>query len=471
MLSHRKSLWTLLLAAVAACGGGYSYEVRVNGAALRYSASWNGFHLAYTIERNGFADLFVTNDDWTDCIRLDASTTGSFAWSPDGTYLAFLTKDAASGQVSLCTVRADGSGRRVITGGWRHIGAPLWSPGGVRLAFTTTGFQGHVALRTARIDGGDAVEVDAEPLFLDVVWSPDGTRLAYRAGTSIFGAFQLRSAHADGSGRVVVSGAGDVRAGGIAWCPDGRLLYRADEELSGVVALYSVGADGGDRRRLSGDLDPGREVLGGFECSPDDAIVAFGALRRNDGVTELYVTPWDGVPHLVGEHLASFFDLPDFEWSPDGLWIAFRSSSGRLVTCDPWSWTRIDLDIDVDPGFAWSPDGQHLAYRSAGWLHAAGPDGTWSSAVAAGDPGFVWSPDGDALLFVHGGLYTSGIHGGPASLVADLTVLGQPAWLPVGDRIVFAARDRHGAVDLYRAWPHGGAVRLACDDTAGSWAP
>jgi len=463
MLSKCKYSWTLFLLALAACGS-YTQEIRLKGALLSYTASWNGVHLAYTIERNGFADLFVTSQDWSNCIRLDAATTGTFSWSPDGTRLAYLTVDPTSGQVSLRTVRADGSERRVITQGWKRIGGLLWSPDGARLAFITTAFTGQVVLRTAYADGGGAAEIDARPVFQDVAWSPDGTRLAWRAGTAFLGAFRLYTAFADGTGLTVVSGAADVRPGGIAWCGNGtRLLYLADEELAGVVALYSVALDGSERRRLSGDLDPGREVLGWFLCSPDGDYVAFGMARKADGVTELYVTAWDGAPQRVGERVELLVDLPVFSWSPGGGWLAFRTTPGELFTYDAWSGTRFAVDVDVEPGFAWAPDGQHLAYRSGGWLRAGVPDGTWSTPVAQGDAGFVWSPDGSALLFTHGGLFTARIDGGPASLVTDLTVLGRLTWL-AGDRIVFVGRDRTGALDLYLAGPHGGAVRLYCGE-------
>ena len=142
-------------------------------------------------------------------------------------------------------------------------------------------------------------------------------------------ALELRCTLADGTGRRTVSGFGEVRAGGIAWSPDGsRLLYRADEDLPGVIALYAVSPDGTDRLCLSGDPESGRQVLDEFAWSPDGLHVAFRMARGSGATVELWTTRGDGgAPYRISDELSDDWIHPAFAWSPGGLWLAFRTAS------------------------------------------------------------------------------------------------------------------------------------------------
>ena len=85
----------------------------------------------------------------------------------------------------------------------------------------------------------------------------------------------------------------------------------------------------------------------------------------------------------------------------------------------------------------------------------------------------AWSPDGMTLAFftISNGLhslFTAGYDGGLRSLVSDIEpvreLLGPPAWSASGNRIAFRAKRADGGVELYLAWPYGGAIRLACSE-------
>jgi Tol biopolymer transport system component len=437
-------------------------EMSVGASALRYSWDWSGFHMAYTYERDGLTNLYVTNDDGSTCTRLAAGTTSTFAWSPDGTRLAYLTKEQRTGRFALYTVRADGSNLRRVTSDRTLIGPPIWSPDGLRLAFTTTDFPGPTVLHTAWADGTGLVQIDTGSLIADFTWSPDGSRIAYLVSA---GAFELRCAFADGTGRRALSGAGEVRTGGIAWSPDGsRLLYRADEDTPGIVALYSASPGGTDRLCLSGDPEPGRQVLDGFTWSPDGLHVAYRVARSSEATVELWTTHRDGgAPYRISGELADDWIHSAFAWSPDGLWLAFRTTDERLIMFDPASRAFAVIDRHVAPGFVWAPVGEHLAYlTTSGVLHTAFAASGLGAPIAASHPGFVWSPDGDALLFISDALYTADIDGGSVSLVSRLGLVGAPMWSPSGDRIAFGAQGLGSSVELYLAWPQGGAIPITC---------
>lgn len=467
-----KFLLTVLLAAAAGCGD-VSTQWTIGHSSLKMTWGWGGTHLAYSVEWDGVTNLFVIDDDATTCRQVATGTNGSFAWSPDGTRLIYVAKDAGTGLLTLCAVRADGTDRRRVVAGRQHVGALLWSPDGSRFAFTTTEFPAMTALYTANADGSDPRTVESAPALADLAWSPDGSRIAYRvSSTGAFGTYELRCADRDGSDRRTISTGGNV-APGVRWSPDGtKILYRADEETPHITALYAVAPDGSARQRLSGDLDAGREVLG-FACSPDGAYIAFAMARHADQAVELYVVATNGTtPRRVSEELAGLGLWTAFAWSEDGAVLAFLTADEALFTYDPYQDELQEIDSDVAPGFSWAPVGLRLAYRTGdGVLHAFSVLDKITITIGECRQDFTWSPDGLKLAFfaIRDGLrrlFTADWDGGAWSLVSDIEpmgdLLGPPDWSGSGNRIAFRARRSDGRVELYLAWPWGGAIRLAC---------
>jgi Tol biopolymer transport system component len=259
-----------------------------------------------------------------------------------------------------------------------------------------------------------------------------------------------------------------VGSGGIVWSPDGsRVLYRADEDTPDVVALYSVRPDGTARLCVSGAPASGWQVLAGFAWSPDGVHIAYRMGRNAGAIVELWTARADGAsPYRITGELAEDWLHSAFSWSVDGTWLAFRTTLNRLITFDPLGRTLSEIDRSVAPGFLWAPDGRHLAYlTTAGVLHTAFAETGHSVPVADSQPDFVWSPGGDAIMFVSDALYTAGIDGGSVSLVSRLAIVGTPLWSPSGDRIAFGARNSNGALQLFVAWPHGGATPIACGES------
>jgi eukaryotic-like serine/threonine-protein kinase len=100
--------------------------------------------------------------------------------SPDGKWLAFNT---AAPQEDLYVIHPDGTGLRLLTTGGAKNRVPRWSPDGSQIAFYSDrdgAFRGW----TIRPDGSAPRRVsNASPLY-NLVWSPDGKRLACDGGTS-----------------------------------------------------------------------------------------------------------------------------------------------------------------------------------------------------------------------------------------------------------------------------------------------
>jgi dipeptidyl aminopeptidase/acylaminoacyl peptidase len=166
---------------------------------------------------------------------------GAFDWSPHGTALVVI----GGLGTSLRVVPLDGGQPRLLASGGPSgdFASPRWSPDGTRIAVMAGS-----SVEIYRADGS------ASPLDLpsgsSPAWSPDGQVLAYvRRTTPLTGiAADLVILSPDGAApRVVVSDPGGIR--GVVWSPDGTRLVYAD--LAGNVptgALVSVSA--------VGDADP-----------------------------------------------------------------------------------------------------------------------------------------------------------------------------------------------------------------------
>ncbi len=93
--------------------------------------------------------------------------------------------------------------------------------------------------------GSEAKVSGAVGAFGGAAWSPDGTRLAFKADSS-----QVYTVRPDGSGLTLIS---DVPADGdssIFWSPDGAKVAFHNSN-NGFVDIYVAAADGTSRRALN----------------------------------------------------------------------------------------------------------------------------------------------------------------------------------------------------------------------------
>jgi hypothetical protein len=191
-------------------------------------ASWSadGTKIAFTRHTNGFQEVWVMDADGGNAHKVTDGLEP--AWSPDGTRFALFGGWIAS---------ADGSASGPVIDGLR-VRAPDWSPDGLKIAYDDyrqVGFQ-DTEIFIANADGTNRTSL-TPPDFggprwenISPSWSPDGTRIAFSAGSPEPRAEKnIYVMQADGTDKVPITtnpAEGRGFAEGPVWSPDGtRIAY------------------------------------------------------------------------------------------------------------------------------------------------------------------------------------------------------------------------------------------------------
>ncbi|HEU5171818.1 MAG TPA: protein kinase [Gemmatimonadales bacterium] len=204
---------------------------------------------------------------------------------------------------------------------------PAISPDGKFVAYAK-GPPAAMRLFIRQIGGGQPIALtqDSGPSQRQPRWSPDGSRILFQAGDSVYLIPAL-----GGSPRLVAQGISQARGPRVgyfttkAWAPDGQrfLFTRGDTAL-----VQDLG--GGSPRTMA--VLPVRDAHS-FAWSPDGALVAFAA---GNSIFTLGSTSLGNV-------------------GPGGLWVIRADGGAPLRIAEPTA-------LNTSP--AWSPDSRHLLFVS-----------------------------------------------------------------------------------------------------------
>jgi Tol biopolymer transport system component len=299
------------------------------------------------------------------------------AWSPDGDRIAYTVWTNFDGArqnirnedqfVEIWTMAADGSDRRVVFDNRQTTPAgqawiPAWSPDGQWIAYT---------LSPVGPQPASAAQPEANPA-PGQIGPPTGA-----AGASIW------IVHPDGTRNTRLTAEG-VSALNLVWAPDGtRVAYTVDTGAGTdiYVASINAGAPAADLFDLEPKLSDEHAITAddandwGPAWSPDGKTVAFSSNRS--GNDDIWAAPVDGgAPTQLTNNRAGDW-VPAF--SPDGTWIAFTSDrTGEpevwLMAVDgsgPSDITNHPMHYDGEWSVSWAPDGNRIAYATGSFQDAS----------------------------------------------------------------------------------------------------
>jgi Tol biopolymer transport system component len=386
------------------------------------------------------------------------------ALTPDGQFLAFVRDDPARGEMSLITVRPDGSNeRRLLTRKQPETltrYAPAWSPDGKVIACPAgriAGVESKLGILAVNVvDGSAHLLGERKWTFIgQIAWLGDGSGVVFHAwnwDSAVYGDPLWLLSYPEGDARLItnslttyegisvssdsgslvsrrieqvsriwiapVTGAGpdfsrakqlpfDFNENfssefGLDWAPGGRLIYAS--EAGGNLDIWTVDPNDSRQKQLTGDAST-------------DTLPAVSAGGRHivfvsdrSGYGNIWRMDIDGGnPKQLTRGKGDFYPA----LSPDGKWVVFSSWDGGepalwRVSIDGGEPVRLVRGAYSSPVI--SPDGKWISYFNRiekenkgriALLPFAGGEPKFLETVSVPDFGLIrWLPDGRALTYI-----------------------------------------------------------------------
>ncbi len=217
---------------------------------------------------------------------------------------------------------------------------------------------GNTEVYTMKADGSNQTNLTNNAASLLPDWSPDGSRIAFTKGNSIW------VMNADGSNKTQltnpVNNEGDERP---SWSPDGSKIAFVRQTPNGGD-IWVMNADGSNQVKLTTSAVD--ELNSDPRWSPDGTKMVFANVRnvRTSGGRGIFVMNANGSNQV---RLTDDGNRPD--WSPDGSKIAFVRFIGSnadiyVMNANGSSQTRITNNPALDAAPSWSPDGTKFVFVS-----------------------------------------------------------------------------------------------------------
>lgn len=323
--------------------------------------AWIVFSATDIVPGSGFADRSSTRDLYVVREGVEARViagskgdrTDQFcpAIAPDGTHFAYLSLEGSgflgqyggAAQLVMAPLNSDGTLGPPTFQRSIHPHAlnpcPRWAPDSSRIAVIDKG--GVLTVDT----GGDVTPIEGAAGVDDLTWSPDGTQLAIRQGSTV-------SVVGEGPPRKVATGldGGDVNQ--LAWSPFGLAIGTSEPAGGGnpskaATFLRIVDPSNGDSRDVP---------LGQHGWVDDVTWLADGRILYTDSsfAAKVVDPAGTGGPSLLGN------DAGPAVLAPDGRSVVFMSANDK-------GWAVFTMPLDGGPPQQLTPYSWGAEYADFDW--------------------------------------------------------------------------------------------------------
>jgi dipeptidyl aminopeptidase/acylaminoacyl peptidase len=196
----------------------------------------------------------LDDPSWTRLLLPDEGQDRAATWSSHGK-LAF-----SRGGEAWVVESPGAEPRRIFTDDYAgRGGVGVWSPDGSRMAFTTRE-SGFAQIGVVEVEGGAVTPITYLPReHSDVSWSPDGRSLVYVRGDAGGMSRDVVVSRADGTGEPQMLTRGKGWRSSPTYAPDGRIIAYLESTSTRTSDIWTLPAAGGSPRQLTnsmGRIDP-----------------------------------------------------------------------------------------------------------------------------------------------------------------------------------------------------------------------
>ncbi len=300
----------------------YTLGVSYNFSVINETVS-DVYQLIFNANLESGYDVFTTYTDEPSVFKLaDCDSIDSHAaLSPDGSKIAYLKNDAASGAAELYVMNSDGSGIRQLTQNDSDDYNPVWSPDSTKIAYES--YEGDTGRNIFVInsDGTGKTQVTNVYEATTPDWSPSGSMLVMNLMD------EIASMTAIGS-NVTQLTSNYVHDYEPQWSPDGtKIMFLTIRD--GDWDIYVMNADGSNQTNLTNDSL--RNIMP--KWSPNGSKIAYITVTDENSSNgwKLFVMNANGSGKIQITN-TQIWPSRDPVWSPDSKKIFFLhgSFSGSL---------------------------------------------------------------------------------------------------------------------------------------------